>query len=1114
MITGSPLIPIVLKWTRFNLGILSLISAGIIMSAVLAATAAVLWGTLREAALSDLLEQSGQAKPYLNLTVSSVATDINYFDQLNRRVEEILRDDSEDVFSDKIVAYRSETMMTDIDVPKHAPESRSFLFSSPGIFESDIISVDGSIPSTKIVPAIEGLITIEGVISREDASKNSLGIGDAISLITQGGDQFLVKVTGVHTVQDHAEDFLTMYGERLLAGNTETVTTIPVLLASEAFFLLGSEPYVEFRSTYLWHLSIVRSQIEAATFGNLVEYIVGIHEQLVAVYPTASLNTPLLAVLESFKEKLIESRTAMRTILILFVVFTFVYVFSVTGILSDRQSGYYHLLRLRGSGRFAPITVVTIPILSICVLAGCLGPVGSFALLKAVSYATGLSDMFHDIPYSSYFTWQSWVYSGVAVMFAFVILTSRLAARSVGRQVLQNIGSRGSGNTLKAALLNPANFIFIIAIVGFVATGGFGNPIWREMGSDASSTGIVVLLLPVLLLVFGSVICARLLPLVLIPIDYLLRGGSSAPIALSLKFLLRDSSAYAGVLVMLSVTVSIAVVSVSFLETLRENEDEQIRYQTGSDVRIDGVSVSESRFATSGEARYLELPWVDSASFVYRTSAYDADNVAGDPYQLMAIDMDNLEDVVWIRDDFLEIPAGDAATALKSGREFGQELPEGARSVSITVKPERAMPNVQVHARLVDSAGRFYSYRLGWLGSSDYLGNLKEPDWMVLSAPIKPLAKRYAPYSLISIGFSADSDSESLAGGSVLVKSITTTLVNKLQNGDPEVKKVVVQDFSVEHTWAPMINSSKPNTIQLTHDSSQRILYFSWEDAGLFESHGIRFLKRSGTVPALVTRDMKELFGYEHGQTFKSKVEGIEVNFEVVGFMDYFPTVNTHLNHLVLADLNTLRFHLNTDPISSAGEIDEVWINVDPINSGDVKDISSLKQKPYKSQYVYDRTQLMARFIQDPLRTSGWRILFTVSFLALFLLTTLYFWTRIVSICRTRLNQSAALENLGMTRKSINSIQWIESGIILVVGVIVGLWLGGVIGQMIMPILGQTGHGYEILPPYRFVYSWKPVAMLVCLLTLFCGMSLVAAHWFYGRYNPAETLRSVSDIDH
>ena len=176
--------------------------------------------------------------------------------------------------------------------------------------------------------------------------------------------------------------------------------------------------------------------------------------------------------------------------------------------------------------------------------------------------------------------------------------------------------------------------MFIIVVAGFVATGGFGNPIWKEMGSDASGTGIAVLLLPVLLLVAGSVLCARLLPLVLIPIEYLLRRGSSAPVTLSLKFLLRDSSAYAGVLVMLSVTVSIAVVSVSFLETLRKNEDDQIRYQTGSDVRLDGVSVSESRFATSAESNYLNLPWVESASFVYRSSAYDADNVSGDPYQL------------------------------------------------------------------------------------------------------------------------------------------------------------------------------------------------------------------------------------------------------------------------------------------------------------------------------------------------------------------------------------------------------------------------------------------------------------------------------------------------
>jgi hypothetical protein len=476
--------------------------------------------------------------------------------------------------------------------------------------------------------------------------------------------------------------------------------------------------------------------------------------------------------------------------------------------------------------------------------------------------------------------------------------------------------------------------------------------------------------------------------------------------------------------------------------------------------------------------------------------------------------MDKIETLVWLRDDFFEMSVEAAANLLKDGRETGLRLPLDGRTISLLIKPEKPMPSIQVHVKLMDATGRFYTHRLGWLGASDYLGNLKQADWMILSSPLKPLAKKHAPYSLISIGFSSGRQSEGMQKNSVFLKSISSTVVKNFEDGRHEVDTVVVQDFLNEHKWIEMTGSVPPEVITISEDQIDKVLYFSWLPAGIYETRGIRIVDKAGLVPALVNQDMKDKYFYEAGDTFQANVEGSIVGFRVVGFLNYFPTVNTDYDDLVLVDLDTLRFNLNLDPIANAGDVDEIWIDIDETKMPKNISANYLKNKPFKSQYLYDQSQMIARFTQDPLTSAGWMMLFTVSLIALSLLTTLYFWTRTVNICKLRLNQSGALENLGMTRRSINLIQWVESTLVLILGSLIGLWLGGFIGQLIMPILGQSEDGNGVVPPYLFVYSWSPVLIFITTLSVLCSSSLIVAHRFYAKYSPAETLRSSTEIQH
>ena len=113
------------------------------------------------------------------------------------------------------------------------------------------------------------------------------------------------------------------------------------------------------------------------------------------------------------------------------------------------------------------------------------------------------------------------------------------------------------------------------------------NPIWTSLGGDSSLGGVLGIFVPIIFLIVASVLSSRMLPTILLPIDLVFSKKLNPSIALALKFLLRAPANYSGVLLMVSVTVAIAVVSVSFIKTLEVNEREQISYQVGSDVRLE-----------------------------------------------------------------------------------------------------------------------------------------------------------------------------------------------------------------------------------------------------------------------------------------------------------------------------------------------------------------------------------------------------------------------------------------------------------------------------------------------------------------------------------------------
>ena len=55
---------------------------------------------------------------------------------------------------------------------------------------------------------------------------------------------------------------------------------------------------------------------------------------------------------------------------------------------------------------------------------------------------------------------------------------------------------------------------------------------------------------------------------------------------------------------------------------------------------------------------------------------------------------------------------------------------------------------------------------------------------------------------------------------------------------------------------------------------------------------------------------------------------------------------------------------------------------------------------------------------------------------------------------------------IGFSMKQLIILVWLEQALVIVVGLALGTWMGGRLGAIIMPFLGNDDSGGEVLPPF------------------------------------------------
>jgi hypothetical protein len=248
-------------------------------------------------------------------------------------------------------------------------------------------------------------------------------------------------------------------------------------------------------------------------------------------------------------------------------------------------------------------------------------------------------------------------------------------------------------------------------------------------------------------------------------------------------------------------------------------------------------------------------------------------------------------------------------------------------------------------------------------------------------------------------------------------------------------------------------------------------------------------------VPAIVTRAFAESSGLGTGSQVQATVNGVQVPLRIAAVVTSFPSVS---GGTVIVDLTTIESF-----IASRGgtplPVTQWWLATD----GGVP--PGLTRAPPPGSAVVAADALAAAAADDPLSAAPQQALLAMAAAAALLAVT-GFWVSIAANVRQRRGENALLAALGVTRRSAAAQLFIEKLMLSVPAAALGLVLGAVVAQLLVPAVTLTTTAQAPVPPP--VTLFDPARALTLAAIVAVLPALAAALVMIRRPDPAAELRA------
>lgn len=1047
--------------TRRYWQVLSVLTMGVVGATALLASSPTLVNTVVEFGMRHTLLHSDLLDANVRLVTSSEPS-IEYYQVLDTQVQALLRARFGHVLARIIPAGHTRWVVPWVNDQPLSVQRLNMRF-----YDAEIATLFqyadsvGDLQLGQIQPQSD---TVSCLVTEALAQSYGLNVGDVLPLgIRADSEQseLRLQVAGVMRPKNPQDmywfgRFSPFYVQKSAHYEAQHGALVP----RDAFFTIAASLFAPTEVDLSWNVLLDPNAIAIGDLIHLQVALDALKSDVRELDEHLRIETNLDVTLGEFVAKAEATRTPLYFLTATVVLLALYYVVMDAALALRQFQREFAILNSRGASAWQLFRVQLLEACLMCVVAMASGPGLALLLIRGLTVWGPLADI-AQAQWTLQLPQSAWLAAVVGTAACLVGLLAPVPA-ALRRSIIDYQQSRARDD--RPPWWQRLYLDVFVTLTGLTL-------IWRLRmygnigGADVAGPQVdwLILLSPLALLLGSATILLRVFPLLLDLGARLVSRGRNFPMTLALWQAAREPTHIARLVLLLTLAMALGLFSTGLNAALDRNEIDQSRYAVGSDLRI-----VEPPLGTA--ATLSTLPGVHSVSSVWRGQGTIAIKTANayPAFDILAIEPRAFAAITHFRDDFADQPIAEMLNRLdiKAIPQPVLPLPDNASRIGLWLgvleQASYEISRIRVEAKLQDANDRLFSTFLR-------------------RAPDQPRADQGLIY------FDGDISRAQFANAAFPL-SLYALWVRE------HPVRLDMRDLSVVDEGGTMT----------VLDSLTDVLARWKLCPGSSDSlYGLQLPRGTDTIalPALVSRTFQDVAQLELGDRVGTWINSKPTELEVVGVVDYFPTLYTEQDAgFVVTARDPLLIHLNNAGITTV-HANELLVDTE----------SSLSPLPVEdtvsgAAYVWNAEMVRKNIRADPLGL-GLRSVTLFGYILTTVLSLAGFGTHFYLTTRQRNSMYAVLRALGLAPHQLYGMLLFEQVLLILSGLGLGTVLGLLLNQLTLPGLPLSLGGQPPVPPFLAQTDWAAVARIYVALAGAFVLSLGITTILLWRIKLHQTLR-------
>ena len=616
----------------------------------------------------------------------------------------------------------------------HLENCQRFFFSYLEDFEDNIELISGNYPKNF---NYSNNSEIEVIVSREESEKlNNLQVGSTKTIYPYWEDEIqeiTIRVSGIYDRSKKSSDFWEFYDTNF-SQQDSTFSFAGFIIPKDSLTLGLGEIFPEMGSEFYWDFKFDTDVVHSHDSQEILDVTQQAKTKLSQEIDGFVLVSKLPGILKIFDKNLVDSGTPMRIVLIIITVVIIYFIYTLMSLILDGQNNEIEFLNSRGTSVKQIIFFITGETILIAIICSLLGPFLAIGIIQIAGLLPWLAEFSQNQTLYIKLSSSAFIASalGGVVSLITVLIPAFLFIKNRSSTFKRN--ERPKESIIQKYYIDIG--FLVIALLALWQVSERGSLVVKDVLGDTSIDNLT-LVMPSLILIASGIFLLRFYPIVIKILSWFitLRGFERiipSWLIIGLWQIARNPSHYRKISLLLILSAGLGVFASSFESTLDRSLNDRAKYEVGADSRLTELSVPWN----GKSVNVLSDQKTDFGELmpVYRSNERVQNSLLGDQFQLLAVDPDLVNEIIYWRSDFSSTDLNKILDNISQSSYVGVPVPENVDSFSLEVNPmidpsllypdnkgRSGYPPVAVLLRISDSNNRFYSLSLGtdWQKSDD-----------------------------------------------------------------------------------------------------------------------------------------------------------------------------------------------------------------------------------------------------------------------------------------------------------------------------------------------------------------------------------------------------------